>query len=231
MSDMVPGNDEELFLHGNKYYAQHDYEKALDAYDVIENKGHAVLYNMGNCFFHTNDYAQALVYWSRAEKNATPQEYEYIVRNKEMALKKLGKQHNHALLYKLINGVRSLSPYVSLLVMQIIFLMCWWIFIFMRRKKYADMGSRKKIIHASMCIFIMIMGLILSIEYVCHDTERAIVVKKEAKLLNGPDNAFQMISSLAYAQDVRVKEAREGWYKIQYADMIGWVEADVIKII
>lgn len=230
-SNIFSDNDEELFLRANKYYQKHDYENAIHAYDMISNKGHAVLYNMGNCFFHTNDYAQALVYWSRAEKNATPQEYQQIIRNKQVALKKLGKQHDDSIRYKLVNKVQGLLPYVSLFMLQLIFLLSWLIFLFMRRKKQSDMHNAKKVIHACMCLFIVIIGGVLLIQYVHDDPARAIVIKKEAKLFNGPDNAFCVMSSLAYAENVKVKETREGWYKIQYADMLGWVEADVIKII
>src|SRR5438309_468700 len=79
----VAGTDEELFLRGNKYYAQKDYDNAIRSYDMMGRKGRAVLYNMGNAYFHTDDYAQALIYWSRAQIGATPQEYHFIACNKE----------------------------------------------------------------------------------------------------------------------------------------------------
>lgn len=231
VSCIVAGNDEELFLRGNKYYAQGNYENALNAYDSICSKGYIVLYNMGNCFFHRDDYAQALVYWSRAQKGATPQMYQNIMQNKAIAFKKLGKQQPYTITDKLVKGVGFLSVYVSLLVLQIIFLIIWFVLMVLRRKKYSEMVRLKKITHISICFFMVIVGTILTVEYLYHDIGHAIVVKKEAKLLNGPDNAFQVISPLVYAEDVTIKEAREGWYKIQYADMLGWVEESVIKVI
>ena len=57
------------------------------------------------------------------------------------------------------------------------------------------------------------------------------LVVKQATLFAGPDKSFHVLSPVAYAENVTVKQAREGWYKIQYTDMIGWVEADVIQII
>jgi hypothetical protein len=47
----------------------------------------------------------------------------------------------------------------------------------------------------------------------------------------GPDKGLQALSPVLYAHNVTIQEKREGWYKIQYADMIGWVEADVVQII
>jgi hypothetical protein len=59
----------------------------------------------------------------------------------------------------------------------------------------------------------------------------AIVVKKDALMFSGPHKEFHTLLPIAYAQEVIVKESREGWHKIRYADIIGWVEADVIQII
>ena len=87
-------NDEEFFLRGNKFYEQKDYDNALSSYDMMSKKGRAVFYNMGNCYFHKDDYAQALVYWSRAENGATRQEHSAIERNKRRVLEIMGKDEH-----------------------------------------------------------------------------------------------------------------------------------------
>jgi hypothetical protein len=48
-------NDEEFFLRGNKHYEQKDYDNALCSYDMMNKKGRAVFYNMGNCYFYKDD--------------------------------------------------------------------------------------------------------------------------------------------------------------------------------
>ncbi len=221
------GNEEELFLRGNKYYAEKNYTAALHTYEMITRKGSAVLYNMGNCAFHQEDYSHALVYWNRAQKNATAHEYNLIERNKKIALQKLGHEYNNRWGDTIIRLLRGYML-ISVLMLQLIFLVLWWLFMFVFCKKHTGI---KKMMQACMCLTMFLCASLLTVHYVEQNVHQAIIVKKEARLLTGPDKSFHVLSPLNYAHNVRVKESREGWHKIQYADMIGWVEADVIQII
>lgn len=221
----VAGTDEELFLRGNKYYAQKDYDNAIRSYDMMSQKGRAVLYNMGNACFHKEDYAQALVYWSRAQIGATPQEHHLIERNKEHVLAIIGALSEPSLQLRIIKLLQDVIPYVSLLLLQLFFLICWCVFLFSARKNH--MKIKKTILGC----FMVLSGALLGVYYTSKCTQSGIVVKKEAQLFAAPNKGFQALCPLVYAHDVTVKETREGWYKIRYADMIGWVEADVVQII
>lgn len=225
---MVAGNDEELFLRGNKNYEQKDYDGAFRSYDMMSKKGRAVLYNMGNCCFYKGDYAHALVYWSRAEVGATPQEYNLIARNKEHVFTMLGKQGDQSLWSTAIKFLCGALPYVSLFFLQLFFLMCWYLLVFSARKKSMKV---KKIVLSCISIVMAISGALLSVHYTEQQTHSGIVIKKEAQLFVGPDKGLHALIPVTYANAVAVKEMREGWYKIRYADMIGWVESDVVQII
>jgi tetratricopeptide (TPR) repeat protein len=225
---LFAGNDEEFFLRGNNYYEKHDYDNALQAYDMISKKGRAVLYNMGNCLCQKGDYSQALVYWSRAEVGATPQECALIAGNKEYVLKKIGKSSDQSFVKKIKAFFNAGIPYFSLFFLQLFFLLCWYLFVFSADKK------KSRVIKALLtCLFgmIMIIAAILGVYYIQRSTHGAIVTKKDALLFAGPDKGFHALSPVAYAETVIVKETRPGWHKIRYADIIGWVEADVIQII
>ena len=225
---VVAGNDEELFLRGNKQYAQKNYDSAFRSYDMMSKKGRAVLYNMGNCCFYQGDHACALVYWSRAESGATPQEYAIIAQNKKHVFGLLGKQAQGSVGSTIIKFLHDVLPYVSLFFLQLFFLMCWYLFIFSARKKEMKV---KKVILSCMSLLMGISGAVLSVHYTKQSVDSAIVVKKEAQLFVGPDKGLHALAPIAYANTVTVKEMREGWYKVRYADMIGWVESDVIQII
>jgi len=224
----VAGTDEELFLRGNKYYAQKDYDNAIRSYDMMSKKGRAVLYNMGNTYFHQGDYAQALVYWSRAQIGATPQEYHLIARNKEHVFTLIGTSSEPSVQLTIIKLLHGIIPYVSLFLLQLFFLICWCVFLFSARKKHMRI---KKTILSCLCCFMVLSGALLGVYYTNRCTQSGIVIKKEAQLFAAPNKGFHSLCPLVYAHDVTVKETREGWYKIRYADMIGWVEADVIQII
>lgn len=228
ISAICAGNDEEFFLRGNNYYKQKDYDNALQSYEMIRKKGRAALYNIGNCFFHKTDYSNALVYWSRAEIGSTAQELRLIERNKEYVLKKIGKETEQSLQVRLFKLFHSVLPYVSLLFLQLCFLLCWYFFIFLARNKQKN---NKKFIVACLCVTLLLCGTLLHISCVRENVRNAIVMKKEIALFSGPDKGFHALAPLEYADSVVVKEVREGWYKVQYADMIGWVESGDIQII
>lgn len=225
---MFAGSDEEFFLRGNKYYEQKDYDNAFRSYDMMSKKGRAVLYNMGNTCFYQGDYAQALVYWSRAEVGATSQEYNAIARNKAHVFSIMGKQEDQSLQYRLTKRLDEILPYVSLFFLQLFFLLCWYIFALLMRNKQMKI---KKMVLSALLFFMVISGGVLGVHYTHHATQSGIVVKKEAQLFTAPDKNFHPLCPVVYAHDVVVKEKREGWYKIRYTDMIGWVEADVVQII
>ena len=222
------GNDEELFLLGSKYYEQHDYDNALQSYSMMSNKGRAVLYNMGNCFCHKQEYAQALVYWLRSERGATLHESDLIAHNKQYVLKKIGKNNDDSFVQRIKKILNFIAFSFSLFFLQIFFLICWFLFLYLavKRKNFTA-----KVGFLLLFVFAMNNAVLLSIRYRKNFVLDGIVVKKNSVLFTGPDKAFHCLSQVPYADRVAIKEVRQGWYKIQYADIIGWVEADVIEII
>ncbi|HSC25329.1 MAG TPA: hypothetical protein VLB80_03895 [Candidatus Babeliales bacterium] len=228
ISVMVAGNDEELFLRGNKLYAQKKYDDAYNEYNMISKKGCAVFYNMGNCLFYKDDYAQAFIYWLRAERDATPEEYRLIEHNKKHVLTLMGKQNEISLYYKIRQLLDNALPYTSLLFLQICTLICWYLLFLVWQRKRTLV---KNIIVSYACFLMIISGVLLGMHYSNQQRIHGVVVKKEAQFFVGPDNGLSVVASLSYADNVLVKEIRQGWYKIQYAGMIGWVGDDVVQIV
>src|SRR5579862_2867278 len=202
------GNDEEYFLRGNQKYAQKNYDDACNAYEMVSKKGSAVLYNIGNCYFHKGDYAQALVYWSRAEIGATAQEYSAIVRNKEYVAHLLGKESTISMQQKIFSFLQSLLPYIPLFLLQLLFLLCWYVCIFVVSRQQVRL---RKMIVSCVSVVMIMFGALLQIHYMQQGAQEGVVIKKEAQLLVGPDKGFQSLCPLVYAHNVAVKETREGW--------------------
>jgi hypothetical protein len=147
---------------------------------------------------------------------------------KSLALKALGKQKEHAWWQHVIEFLQSKLPYVSLLMLQLIFLLCWLALILGLRTKQT---GRKKVAHRVVSLCGVVCAMFLGLQYAQYNISSAIVVTKDGKLFAGPDKSFHVLSPIVYAESAIVKETRAGWHKIQYADMIGWVESDVIQII
>lgn len=222
------GNDEECFLRGNTYYENHEYDNALQSYDMMSVKGRAVLYNIGNCFYYTDNYAQALIYWSRSHKGATPHENDIITKNKELVYKKIGKNNDQGVGCKIKEIFNRVQLYCSLFLLQLLFLLCLCFFVIFMRYTYNRYINRLMRVLLGLMIIIMCM---IGLHYRNNNQIHAIVIQKDAMIFSGPDKGFHAVCPIAYAHEVLVKESREGWHKIRYIDTIGWIEARVIEII
>ena len=221
------GSDEESFLRGNKLYDQHNYDAALASYDMIAHKGRAVLYNMGNCYYHKNNYSQALLYWTRAERGATAAEVGIIAHNKQQMLQKMGKNNDVSRTDRMWYFFYSFLPYFSLFCLQLLFLLCWYLLMFCVYKN----GRTKKMLSGGVLVIVMLIASTLGVHCIQKSIETGIVIKKQVACFVGPNKDFHRSCSLDYTDHVVVKEKREGWYKVQYSGNIGWVEADAIQIV
>jgi len=205
---------QEDFLQANYAYHAGDYKKAFELYQHIAGKGRAAWYNMGNCAYHMKNYVEALVYWSRAERQSTRQEYKDIQENKAHVYTALHMQQpiedQHMLL-----AVVSMVPWFLL---QIILLVtCFLLYGFCYKKRF-------------FILLIMLYSVLFSGAYVCYTyykTQQALyayTVKKTVSVRSGPDNRSHERSQLQYATKVRVQEQRTDWSKISYDKQHGWVE-------
>lgn len=222
---LYAGNDEELFLSGNKLYEQGQYDKALASYDAITKKGRAVLYNMGNCYYHTGNCAQANVYWGRAEHGASGQEVKQIAQCRQHILQKCNKPHKASLIEQLHYYVRTMVPYVPLFFMQIIFLLLWCLLVCFIYHK----GRSHKLITVLLFMCVLMLSTILFVRVKKQCTPWGVIIKEKTAMFVGPNDAFHVKGSLGIPDYVEIQEEHEGWYKVRYCDTIGWIKAESVQ--
>lgn len=211
--------NKELFLRGNHAYEDGEYAVALKNYEDIESKGSAVWENMGNCYFHMNQYAQAKVCWQRAQRNCgSAHEYAHIAHNIDVL--------EHADILE--PSPKDITEYVysycaswSLLALQLLILISWFLVV------YLLLYKRNRIMIASSVGFIMfIMMIIFGIVYQQKMGDYAVVCDDGAPVYIGPDTSYHVEGKLGHTATVRVTDTRSDWYKIMYKDLAGWVQAD-----
>lgn len=216
--------DQQLFVRGNRCYAEKKYVEALAHYEAIQAKGPAVFFNMGNSYCCKGDYSQALMYWQRAERGASYKEFLSIAHNKELILKKMGKAVSDNVFTAINKHVMAMVCPHSLYVLQVIILLVWYIFVIVYFR------AKRRLYKQMFFIVVLFLSYGVLIKYTSSSVARGIVIK-QAPIFVGPNKNFHTITSLACADGVEIKEKKEGWYKIRYTDAIGWVEADAIEVI
>ena len=219
---------DEVFLHANKCYQEQEYVQALEFYQSITNKGVATWYNLGNTNYKLGNYADALVCWKVAEKEARADELEAIQYNIAALEKKLDKEQSAP--SSVNTALKNYSASWSLLFAQLFFLLCWYLLYFFFRRTTLSTHIRIAILG----ILLLLTGLgasVLGIKYASKQKVTGIITKPPVHVFAGPDKQFHAVTSLEKITEVRIKEQRDQWFKINHGPIVGWVSADDIVVI
>ncbi len=224
---LMASNGEEQFLRANQEYKRKKYKDAVVLYDSIKNKGRATWYNMGNCYYHMNQYIDALVCWRRAQNGSCQNEYDAIMHNIDTLHACTGSFYAQKTGFD--NLVMRKINSVSLLTFQWLFLIGLFLGIFLF-KRLRRTGIYRIILLLHMGLT-MLTGIACGIKYHQQKQVFGVVREKQAQLFSGPNNAYHVLLSLQETDEVLVQEQKPGWYKICIDNTIGWVPVDTVELI
>jgi len=220
------GSDEELFLRANKYGEQQEWEQALGSYKSIEQKGSLVWYNMGNCCYHLKDYAEALIYWKRAQQGASRIVYTQSKQNQRMLARQLNKETS-------VNWVQRFYEFfvynlvgISLLFLQVLFLLCWVLLFFLQQYQ------GKRFFFATLVVMTLngLIGVGMVVKYKQTD-KIGIIITDNTNVFAGPSQEYHLLNKLNYIDQVTIQGIKPDWYKVKYATGAGWVTAAAIQVV
>ncbi len=218
-SSSIPSS-QELFLQANVAYKKGDFKQAVTLYEAISNKGAVVWYNLGNCWYHLNDYVQAIVCWKRAQKYDGFFLLEDSSYNCNHVYQKLAIPVSYSSFDTILMKVAS----YSLLFWQIIFLALLYVLLSLLYL------SRKKYLYLLSLVLCCMSGTCLGIKYFAV-TEVTACVKKQCCLLAGTDVRFSQLATLKAGQEVTIKEQKDNWCKIKSNGQLGWLLAENVEYI
>jgi tetratricopeptide (TPR) repeat protein len=213
---------QELFLQANAFYKKGDFKKAVDLYQSIENKGAAVLYNLGNCYYHLERYTDALLYWKRALKNEGLFLQEAVDYNCNAVYQKLGIIPSISLVRFL---VQKSNDYAKIL--WLFFLVILSIFFAL---SFSLSGRKQFFILILFTFFMSISSCCLGIKY-WMTTQNYALVSHETSVIAGTDERFTKIGTLVAGQEVLVHEKKDNWCKVKSNNCTGWILAENIEYI
>ncbi len=224
--------EQEIFLQANKWYEQHDFNKARDLYESIEQKGPAVWYNMGLCLHKLNDNVQALICLKRAQKDATLDQFAKTDRSIGQLLARTfdkGQPSTQSLASSFYTVIYTWIASSSLLMLQIFFLLFWYCFFFLLfRYAYA---LWYKIVVWPLFFTSILFGIGTCAKYKQEHYSYGIVTEQNVALLAGPDAQYHKLGQLDIIDQVEILEKRSQWYKVRNSSQVGWAESRTIEII
>ena len=235
-SFLINAQNEALFNQATDAYNDGDYQKAIENYQEILDKGQhsAELYfNLGNAFYKLNQIAPSIYNYEKALLLAPndPEIKNNLSYAQNMTLDAIETLPETGLtkIYERITDLLSFDQlsYVAI-VFMILFVLLYIAFYYLR---YAS-NKRIAFIASFGCLILSIVSAILAfVQYNDFKADQpAIVFANEAQVKAEPNNRSEAVFLLHEGTKVNVLETLNEWKEIKLVDgKTGWIESESIK--
>jgi len=228
----------ELFEQATTAYNDGKYENAIEHYlKIIENGEHsaALYYNLGNCYYKTNQIAPSIYYYEKALL-LSPGDKEIknnLAYARQMTIDAIEPLPESGLtkIYNSIIGIFTFDQWAyGAVAFIILFVMGYLAYFFLRlssQKLIAFVSSMTSLIIAFVCV-----GFAFIQKNSYNANQPAIVFANECLVKSEPNNRSSEVFLLHEGTKVKVLDGLEDYKKIELADgKIGWVHQDEIKLL
>ena len=223
---MITGDQD--FMQGNQLFASKNYVQACQAYQKIENKGFAVLYNIALTYLNQGKRAQAILYSKRAEKQANFTELtqlydflDYIHHQNNPDYSPSWYEQLAIFMKKCILSISMLLIQVLLLIAILVVMLCWY-------RRWYQINSK-----ALLWIGLFYIVLVSIWWYKTNIMQQrvGVVTKNVISVFAGPDESFYKKSELHEADELIIMSSRQGYYHIKAQQTIGWISDNDIELV
>ena len=218
-------NNVNLFVEANRFYAEGNYETALNSYLKIVKSGiysSGIFYNIGNSYFRLGETGYAILYYEKAgmlsPRDSDIQENLRYARNKILDRIDVKKGIN-------LRELLVFPKYINLFESWVFFLFSYlllWIFISLR------LYLRGRVIDAFLVIASLIFVFSSAAFYSVYSDEKlntkAVIIETETEVKSGNDLKSTTLFKLHEGSTVNVLSENGNWIKIELADgKKGWL--------
>ncbi len=220
---LLQGNqDRESFLKAEAFYKEGKLEEALDAYNALAYASAVVSYNRGLCYDAMHQDSKALYAFRQAQKHADYRLLKKIEPRIQALQDRLHIPHD-SFWYSVACALQSLF---SAWLVQMLFLLCFAIFIFLL------WFQRLRGLFALLILFgLFVTGMLTGIHYWFASQQYAVVMQEKVILFAGPQKEFHTIGDILCGNEVKVVEQDRSWYKVDFHGVQGWVEKSGLELI
>ena len=223
---------EHMFDQGNKQYTDENYSAAISLYDSILTSGSEsseLYYNLGNCHYKTNDWANAIWHY---EKSLQLNNNNKTIHNLELAKLKIIDRIEPLpqLFYK--KWWSNLTQTLSTQVWQTLFLsVISFIFILQLISQFTSIKS--KLITKIFSAITVIILLLTQTSYYNNFTKEEAIIFSETIIVNSaPTFNSTNLFTLHAGTKIEIIDVIGDWINIKIANgNSGWIEYQSIKVL
>ena len=227
----------ELSVKGEKLYEQKNYKEAILVYESILNQNNSsafLYYNLGNCYFKTDQIGKAIYNYELASK-LNPKNADIKVNLKIANSKTIDKIENKenyfigALKSIIVNYFTSSGwAWISIFSFAISLILLFLFFI-----SKASLLKRLGFFIGVFCFVIFIGSMVLGYSSINfkHQMNYAIILQHEVKILSEPSQISETKFSLHEGTKVSVLSQNSQWVNIKLENgNEGWVKAEFVGL-
>ncbi len=216
-------NNEEVFLNANKLFHEQQFQEALQLYDSLPQHSWAVYYNKACCFFHLDNYVQALVYWQRALKNGG---YSYKALIDDYCLRAREKLNVHNACSSWNDSLYCATKKIPLFFWQFLFLMMLYALFFLYLS-YPSMSLWR--FFSLLIMTLLLLSILIFKHYYAH--KQSVIVLEPSALYAGMDSSFSKVIEVPKGSMVSAFSRYKDWAKVYYHGKVGWINLSTIEFI
>jgi hypothetical protein len=211
------------FDKANQRYQEGRYADAMPLYHSIENKGPGVWHNLGNCYWHLQQFKDAFCAYKKAFKEASFFDQlilkESIAQSRQLWLNTSEAFASSTVWWDMFVSV--CSPFLW----QVIFFSMWIILLFcIRRWRYRLFF---KISTCMVCILLFLILYIIRCSYT-QEMPHAIIIEP-TKLFVAPKKEVHILKELCAGDEIIIVDACQDWAKVNAQGVVGWLERSYYK--
>ncbi len=223
-----------MFQTANSYYQNKQYDEAKKLYLLIlkKDKNNAnVYYNLGNTYFHLQQYSNAVLFYERAKK--LHPDSKQIQHNIDLTNNKFFSKMEFSKEFFVTKKIKGLAHTKSSNTWSIYFLVTLWLavillaFHFLKSNPFAFKSG----------VVLFVMALLFSyFTYITYQSEHrkdfAIVMSENTYLQKSPVASTDTTSAVKAGTKIKIIDTDKNWCKIQLPnDKTGWIPATDIELI
>jgi len=221
-------NVDQLFMQGNSFYQEKQYNKAIEKYlEILKTNKNSfkVNYNLGCSYFRLNDYANARLYFERANK--LKPNSKKVMNNLKVLTSKLEDKiaiPKQGVMEKTINSITNIFSYNITAIIFLFFVLLTAVLLAMIISARFD----NKPLYYGLFASILLTILFLSIYNAKTNTvnkKEAVVFAEEVEVFSEPGTDSALLFKLHSGTKVSIEESDKGFYHISLPNgMNGWAD-------
>lgn len=226
----------EIYNRANKLYADKEYNKALELYLELVDRGienAALYYNLANTYFKAGIIGSAVLYYERAlYLKPLDREIRDNLKFVRMSLEdKISPLYSESLnrVFQLIGAIFNLKV---VLIIELIFFTAFCGLLILNTLSHSDSRPLRPII-VLCAVFLAVSIAGMTTRIINEKTHPAgIVLEKEVDVNSSPIPESENVFVLHEGTKIKIIERRDEWIRFRIADgREGWTRADTIALI